>query len=227
MRNKYWGGPNFKNNMEVGVIPPSPQEQMREASEGIPPQILPEIIKVVENKIYFYADIDRQNVLELNKTLDTLNNDLLYKSSIQKSKKPEIYLFINSYGGNIFDAFSVMDTMLNSEIKINTIIDGCAASAATLLSVVGHSRYIKKHSYFLIHQISSLMWGKYSEFKDEMENLDRFMKMLKDIYKEHTKLPMNKLAEILKHDLWFDSTDALNFGLVDEIYNAEKIGAGK
>ena len=142
---------------------------------------------------------------------------MLHKSIITSNKAPEIFLYINSLGGHIFDAFSALDTIISSRIPINTVIDGCSASAATLISVVGHRRYIKPHSYFLIHQISSIMWGKYTEFKDEMENLDKFMSMIKGIYKKHTKLPMTKLDEILKHDIWFNAEEALSFGLVDEI----------
>jgi len=43
------------------------------------------------------------------------------------------------------------------------------------------------------------------------------MLLLKDIYKAYTNLPMKKLNEILKHDLWFDSKTCLEYGLVDEI----------
>ena len=69
----------------------------------------------------------------------------------------------------------------------------------------------------LVHQLQSVMWGKYQEFEDEMENLKRLMKMIKDIYKEYTRLPMKNLDEILKHDLWFDAETCLKYGLVDEI----------
>ena len=43
------------------------------------------------------------------------------------------------------------------------------------------------------------------------------MATIKSIYKQYTKLPMKKLDEILKHDLWFDSKTCLDYGLVDEI----------
>ena len=69
----------------------------------------------------------------------------------------------------------------------------------------------------LIHQLSGRMWGKYEEIKDDKENSDRFMRMIKDIYKEYTKLPMKKIDEILKHDLWFDADQCLEYGMVDEI----------
>jgi hypothetical protein len=42
------------------------------------------------------------------------------------------------------------------------------------------------------------MWGKYEEMKDDMENCDLFMRIIKDIYHEHTKIPKKKLNEILK-----------------------------
>ena len=69
----------------------------------------------------------------------------------------------------------------------------------------------------LIHQLSSGLWGKYEEIKDDMENCDKLMKMIKDIYAEYTKIPKKKLNEILKHDLWFDADQCLEYGLVDEI----------
>jgi ATP-dependent protease ClpP protease subunit len=50
-----------------------------------------------------------------------------------------------------------------------------------------------------------------------MENNKHLMETIKAIYKEYTKVPMKKLNEILKHDLWFDSNKCLLLGLVDEI----------
>lgn len=177
----------------------------------------PEIVEKVENTLYFYAEIYRDNILKLNKELATLSNQILYHGIITKNVPANIYLNIQSYGGSIFSGLSAMDMILKSEIDIVTIVDGCAASAATLLSVAGSTRYIKEHSYILIHQLSSIFWGNYEQLKDDMENSDKFMKMIKEIYKEHTKIPMKKLNEILKHDLWFTAKEALQYGLVDDI----------
>ena len=55
------------------------------------------------------------------------------------------------------------------------------------------------------------------EFDDEMRNLENLMKLIKNIYKKHTKVPPKKLDEILKHDLWWDAETCLKFDLVDEI----------
>ena len=69
----------------------------------------------------------------------------------------------------------------------------------------------------LIHQLSSGAYGKYTELEDDMENNKNLMDTIKAIYKAYTKVPMKKLDEILKHDLWFDANKCLQLGLVDEI----------
>ena len=69
----------------------------------------------------------------------------------------------------------------------------------------------------LIHQLSTVFWGKMHEFDDEMKNLKNLMKLIKNIYKEHTKVPQKKIDEILKHDLWWDANTCKNYNLVDDI----------
>jgi ATP-dependent protease ClpP protease subunit len=96
---------------------------------------------------------------------------------------------------------------MKSEVPVVSVIEGCAASAATIMSVVASHRQINKHAYMLIHQLSSGMWGKYHEQKDTMENNDRLMK----------KIPKKELNNLLKHDLWWDAETCLKYGLVDEI----------
>ena len=61
------------------------------------------------------------------------------------------------------------------------------------------------------------MWGKYEEFKDEMENLDMLMDRIKQIYQKHTTIPKTPLANILKRDIWLDAQKCIKWGLVDEI----------
>ena len=168
------------------------------------------IVETTNNRIYYYSEVSRQKILTLNKSLKNLNDNLLNQAA-------NIYLHINSFGGSVFAGLSAVDYVKSCEVPVTTIVEGCAASAATLFSVVGAHRQIRNNSFMLIHQISSGMWGKYEEMKDDMENCDLFMRIIKDIYGEYTKIPKKKLNEILKHDLWFDAETCLEYGLVDEI----------
>jgi ATP-dependent protease ClpP protease subunit len=198
--------------------PGTPAQAGTPKNQPVTIQSEPSFIEIIDNKIYFYAEIERDKVLQLVKNIRALNVQFLnQQKSFGLTEPIPIYILINSYGGSIFAGLSVMDEIINSDLPVITVVDGCCASAATLFSVVGKRRLMKAHSYMLIHQLTSVFWGKHAEFKDEMENQERLMKMIKDTYKQYTKVPMSKLDELLKHDLWFDSGTCLKYGLIDEI----------
>ena len=102
-------------------------------------------------------------------------------------------------------------------MPVDTIVDGFVASAATLLSIVGKKRYITKHGYMMIHQLSAWSEGKLSELRDHMENAEELMSKIKEIYTTYTKLPEKELNGILNHDLNFDVETCLKYGLVDAV----------
>jgi ATP-dependent Clp endopeptidase proteolytic subunit ClpP len=171
----------------------------------------------VDNHIYFYSEVERAKMLELNKAIRELDTKLQKDALSISISLPTIYLHINSYGGSIFAGLSTLDTIRNTKCDVITIIEGCAASAGTMISIVGKKRWIQKHSYMLIHQLSSSSWGKYSELVDDMENNNKLMDMIKTLYGEYTQVPPSRLEEILKHDLWWDAEKCLEYGLVDKI----------
>ena len=170
-----------------------------------------------DNRLYFYSEVTRSKNLTLNKSIVELANYYAAIGTNLSTEPANLYLHINSYGGSVFAGLSSVDYIINSKVPVTTIIDGCAASAATLMSVVGHRRLMHRHSYMLIHQLSSGMWGKYEELKDDMENNENLMKVIKDIYIKHTNIPKRELDKILKHDLWWDAKTCLKYGLIDEI----------
>jgi len=186
---------------------------------------VPKILETVRNRIYFYAEIERDNILRLIKELREKIDGLTWAAHADKwPGLPPIHLYIQSYGGGLLTGLSAMDNILTfrEEVPIITVVNGYCASAATLLSIVGSQRLILENSYMLIHQLSSGMWGTYEELQDDKANVDSFMKTIYRIYNKHTTIPKKKLKEILKHDLWFDAKTCLKYGLVDEI-----IGIGK
>lgn len=180
--------------------------------------LLPSMVNIETsgNHIYFYDEIDENTILKLNKLIHDMSAALLIQSQNGLSD-PCLYLHLNSGGGSVLDAFAAVDTIMNCPVKVITIVEGCAASAATLLSVSGHARYITEHSYMLIHQLSSAFWGKHNEFQDEMQNLNAFMKMIKDFYKKYTAVPPKSIDEILKHDIYLTAEQCVALGLVDGI----------
>jgi ATP-dependent protease ClpP protease subunit len=176
-----------------------------------------------KNHIYFYSDVDQYSCLELNKKINDLNKELLQHAIEYEVEPPNIYLHINSFGGSLFAAFSTIDTILNSKIPIISIIEGCAASAATIISIVCHKRYCTANSFMLIHQLSTGAMGKYEEMKDDFLNDTKLMELLYKLYKNHTKMDLKTIKRVLKRDLWWESNECLKNGLIDEIWLGSKI----
>lgn len=177
----------------------------------------PKAVDTVDNRIYFYSSVGREEILKLNKGIRKMDGELWREAQIQEREPASIFLHINSYGGGVFHGFAGMDAIRNTKVPVVIIIDGCCASAGTFLSVVGKRRLINRNAYMLIHQLSTFFWGKFSDLQDEQETCKRLMKTIKDIYLEYTKIPEKKLDEILKHDLWFNAKTCLKYGMVDEI----------
>ena len=177
---------------------------------------LTEYIKVVDNHIYFYSDISIESILNLTEIIKNATKKLLVLN-IQYDTELELYLHINSGGGDVFAVLSIIDLIKNNKININTIIEGQACSAATILSMVGNNRQITKHSYMLIHNISSGFWGKMHEIEDEMKNLKLLTKDIRKLYQTYSYITMKQLDQLLKKDILLNANICLKYGLVDEI----------
>ena len=172
------------------------------------------LINVKNNKILFYNDVNPKNIFELIKAIDKAKKNITI-NNLEKC----IYLHICSNGGELYLALAVIDIILKSDIKIITICEGCVASAGVLISLAGHERYIREHSYMLIHEIRSGCYGKYTECKDDMKNNEILMKDMKNYINErcNNKSLKKDMNKILEHDIIWDSNKCLRYGLVHKI----------
>jgi len=171
------------------------------------------------NHIYFYTEIDRKSISNLNFFIREAEEFCILTSLRLRIDELPIYLHIYSNGGYIHAAFAAIDVINSCKVPVYSIIEGATASAGTLISVVCKKRFIRPTAYMLIHQLSSEFWGKMSEITDEYKNLTNVMDKITKLYRKYSDLTPKKLEKLLKHDLWLDSKKAIKYGLVDELYN--------
>ena len=171
------------------------------------------------NRLFFYGNVSEESALLWNKQLDdTSRNMKIIQLMYDLPTPPPINIFIQSNGGEVFAALSTLgriQSLKKDGQVINTTIEGFCASAATLISVMGSTRYIRKYSCMMIHQLSSNFWGNYQEFQDEQKNVELIMGIITNIYKNTTKMDIDALRETLKHDLYLPVESCLAWGLVD------------
>lgn len=200
----------FNDSQPVTIELPTSEAEKQEKEQFISP--------ISGNRIYFYSDVTRDSIYTLNRQIDELTKHLKFTQFCYNlSEPPPIELFVSSEGGEVFSALSTVDKILNNPVPIHTHCEGIVASAATLISVVGKKRTISKNACMLVHQVSGGLWGNYQEFKDEMQNLDLIMRIIKNIYLGHTKFTTMNLEEMMKHDLCLNPDECVIHGLVDSI----------
>lgn len=170
------------------------------------------------NSIYFYNDVNNETSVLLNKAIDDLSKQLLiYQINYDLPITPHINLYINSDGGELFGALSIIDRIKSSKVPIHSYVEGLVASASTLISISCHKRYIRRNSIMLVHQLRSWFSGTHDNFKDENKNLDILAGIVKKTYLDNTKFDEKYLEELLKHDIYLNAEECVKFGLADEI----------
>ena len=214
-----FGASSEKYRLKKGKM--EKEEEVVEEAEAIEPVMdifgMGDSVSIRDNHIYFYGSVTTKNAVKLNTALKDITRKLLNMQNEYSVDNLKIYLHINSFGGSVFAGLSIIDTIIGNAVPVVSIVEGSAASAATLISVVCSERIIRPNSFMLIHQISSGFWGKMEEIKDEVINLKKLTKKLKGIYRQHTTIEKDSLKSLLKRDLWLDSSECLKHGLVDKV----------
>jgi len=130
-------------------------------------------------------------------------------------------LYINSSGGDLSEAFGLIDVMKNSKHTIQTIGLGSVCSAAFLIFASGTrgERYISKNTSIMCHQYSGDLQGKYHDMKayiheNELTNL-RMISLLQECTDLEPRAIKTKLLP--PSDVWFTAEELVELGVADQI----------
>ncbi len=133
--------------------------------------------------------------------------------------KKDIYLYINSPGGSVYDALAIYDTMQFVTNDIQTVGIGVQASAAAFLLSSGTKgkRLLLPHSTVMIHQPSSGTRGKVTDQEIDLRESLRIKKLLEEIMAKNTGQKPERIHEDMERDRWMTAGEALKYGIVDKV----------
>jgi ATP-dependent Clp protease protease subunit len=141
----------------------------------------------------------------------------LFLESTDRTK--DIQMYINSPGGSVYAGLGMYDTMQFVTPDISTICTGIAASMAAVLMCAGApgKRTALKHSRIMLHQPSAGAGGQASDIEITVNEVRKIKKELYEVIAHHTGQSLEKIAEDCNRDHWLTSTEAKEYGLVDEV----------
>lgn len=150
-------------------------------------------------------------------TANLIVAQLLFLQS-QDAKK-DIYFYINSPGGSVYDALAIYDTMQHIKCDVQTVGIGVQASAAAFLLSSGKKgkRFLLPHSTVMIHQPASGTRGKVTDQEIDLRESLRLKKLLEDIMAENTGQKPKQIHEDMERDKWLSADEAVKYGLADKV----------
>ena len=133
--------------------------------------------------------------------------------------KKDIFFYINSPGGSVYDALAIYDTMQYVTNDVQTVGIGVQASAAAFLLSSGAKgkRFILPNATVMIHQPSSGTKGKVTDQEIDLRESLRIKKLLETIMAKNTGQKPEKIHEDMERDKWLDATEAKKYGIVDAV----------
>lgn len=142
---------------------------------------------------------------------------LLFLASTDPSA--DISLYINTPGGQVTSGLAIYDTMQLVEPDVATICTGMAASMGSVLLCAGArgKRSCLPHSKVLIHQPLGGAQGQASDIMIAAKEIEKTRKELYEIISEHSGQPYEKVFADADRDYWMTASEALEYGMVDEI----------
>lgn len=150
-------------------------------------------------------------------TADTVIAQLLFLESENPEK--DIYVYINSPGGNVTSGLGIYDTMQYIKPDVVTMCMGQAASMAAVLLAAGAKgkRFTLPHSRVMLHQVLGGFEGQATDIDIHAKEILRVKRELNEILAEHTGKDINIIENDTERDFFLTSKDALDYGIVDSI----------
>lgn len=138
----------------------------------------------------------------------------------QQAGSEDIYLYINSPGGDLASGLAIYDTMNYIKSDVHTICVGQAASMGAFLLAGGAAgkRSILPHARVMIHQPwASGITGQITDIEITTKQLQDRKKLLNQLLAQNTGQKLDKITKDVERDLWMNPAEAKKYGLVDNV----------
>jgi ATP-dependent Clp protease, protease subunit len=131
----------------------------------------------------------------------------------------DIYLYINSPGGSVYDGLGIYDTMQFIKPDVQTIGLGIVMSIASLLLAAGSQgkRMALPSTRILMHQLSGGFEGQGTDIEIQAREVIGLKRRLEEIYAEHTGKDVGRISHDLERDYFLSPDEAREYGIIDAV----------
>ena len=172
-------------------------------------------------KLLLSEDITSSSVKDIIKEIMEINHDDDEKEAEYKDweRKP-IKLFINSFGGSVYDGLSLVDIIKQSKTPVHTISIGSSMSMGFWIYLAGHKRLVGEHTTLMFHDITGCVWDKTAAFKQELNEMLRLQKIICEEITNTSLIKQEALDDYInrKAEWYIPADEAIKLKLADGYY---------
>lgn len=140
-----------------------------------------------------------------------------------------IRVHLNSPGGDVFSATTIANVLRDQRVTkgrtVETIVDGLAASAASIILMGGDPVKMGDNALVMIHNPWSIALGEAKDFRKAADELDTIRNTIVATYKWHSELSDEEIVALMDATTWMDADEAIARGFASEKVNGLKAAA--
>ena len=139
----------------------------------------------------------------------------------------DIYLYINSPGGSVYDGLGIFDTMQHIKPDVHTVCVGLAASMGAFLLCAGAKgkRSSLQHSRIMIHQPLGGARGQASDIRIQADEILYLKDRLNQELSERSGQPLDRIQQDTDRDFFMSPAEAVAYGLIDSVIDKRPVQA--
>jgi len=188
-------------------------------------QLIPIVIEQTsrgERSYDIYSRLLKDRIVFLGTGVDdNVANAIIAQMLFLESDEPDqdIYLYVNTPGGQVSSGMAVYDTMQYIKPDVQTICIGQAASMGALLLAAGANgkRFSLPHARIMIHQPSGGFQGQHTDIEIQAKEITRIREILDGIIATHSGQDPKKVRKDTERDNYMTGEEALKYGLIDKL----------
>lgn len=152
---------------------------------------------------------------------ETANDFLSQMLYLEQESKAPVTIYINSPGGSVNAGLVIYDCIQASELEINMVCAGTAASMAAIIFAGGQKerRFILPHSKVMIHEplLAGGVGGSATSIKNISDSILETREIVNGILAKHTGKTVKEINKATSFDNYMNAEEAIRFGLCDKV----------
>lgn len=137
--------------------------------------------------------------------------------------KARITVRLNSCGGDLYTGIAIHNALKALSGEVNVVVEGIAASAASVIMCAGDTVTVFPGSLIMIHGVSVMLWDSLNiqDMKQLMKGMDASERAVAEIYNSKTGIEVETLRSMMTKETWLTGREAIEKGFADMLNEGE------